>query len=135
NGFAGVVVSESRNVVVRGTEITGTRTVRRTLGDLFGAQEIGDGVHLSASESVSLDTVMLDANARSGLVVDLSVETPSFREVRVEVGAEGVGAVAGDLDRGTLTPGLRADLVRARRPKTGEPPAVVSVWRDGQRIV
>ncbi len=38
-------------------------------------------------------------------------------------------------DRGALAPGLRADLVRVRRPKVGEPPAVVSVWREGQRVV
>ncbi|MEM9072508.1 MAG: right-handed parallel beta-helix repeat-containing protein [Myxococcota bacterium] len=103
NGFAGVVVSESRNVMLQGSEITGTRTVRRTLGDLFGAQEIGDGVHLAASESVVLERITLNENARSGLVVDLSVEAPTFREVSVEVGAEGTGAVAGTLERGTLT--------------------------------
>lgn len=38
-------------------------------------------------------------------------------------------------DRGALAPGLQADLVRVRRPQAGEPPAVLSVWREGQRVV
>jgi alpha-D-ribose 1-methylphosphonate 5-triphosphate diphosphatase len=36
-------------------------------------------------------------------------------------------------DRGRIAPGLRADLVRVRRP-TGIP-VVRSVWREGNRVV
>ena len=35
-------------------------------------------------------------------------------------------------DRGAIAPGLRADLVRARQ--VGETPAVVAVWREGERV-
>ncbi len=40
---------------------------------------------------------------------------------------------AGLADRGSLTAGLRADLVRVRRPP-GSVPQVVSVWRQGVRV-
>ena len=36
-------------------------------------------------------------------------------------------------DRGEIAPGLRADLVRVR--VVGELPVVISVWRQGVRIV
>lgn len=36
-------------------------------------------------------------------------------------------------DRGSIVPGLRADLVRARRRKRAVPPAILGVWRDGER--
>ncbi|WP_334175691.1 alpha-D-ribose 1-methylphosphonate 5-triphosphate diphosphatase [Pseudoxanthobacter sp.] len=40
---------------------------------------------------------------------------------------------AGLTDRGSLTPGLRADVVRVHRPP-GTLPQVVSVWRQGTRV-
>ena len=41
-------------------------------------------------------------------------------------------AMIGLDDRGAIAPGLRADLVRARL--IGETPAVVAVWREGDRV-
>ncbi|MEM8627821.1 MAG: alpha-D-ribose 1-methylphosphonate 5-triphosphate diphosphatase [Pseudomonadota bacterium] len=41
-------------------------------------------------------------------------------------------ATVGLSDRGTLTPGLRADVVRAREIASG--PLVMDVWRGGQKI-
>jgi alpha-D-ribose 1-methylphosphonate 5-triphosphate diphosphatase len=41
-------------------------------------------------------------------------------------------ALLGLHDRGSIAPGLRADLVRVR--EIGATPAVVAVWREGQRI-
>ena len=40
--------------------------------------------------------------------------------------------ILGLADRGRIAPGLRADLVRVR--EVGTTPAVVAVWREGQRI-
>jgi alpha-D-ribose 1-methylphosphonate 5-triphosphate diphosphatase len=41
-------------------------------------------------------------------------------------------AMIGLGDRGTIAPGLRADLVRARL--IGETPSVIAVWRKGERV-
>jgi alpha-D-ribose 1-methylphosphonate 5-triphosphate diphosphatase len=41
-------------------------------------------------------------------------------------------AMIGLHDRGTIAPGLRADLVRARL--IGDTPSVVAVWRGGERV-
>ena len=40
--------------------------------------------------------------------------------------------ILGLADRGRIAPGLRADLVRVR--EVGTTPAVIAVWREGQRI-
>ncbi len=43
--------------------------------------------------------------------------------------------VAGLDDRGALSPGLRADLVRVRAPAaSGTPPVVRGIWREGRRV-
>jgi alpha-D-ribose 1-methylphosphonate 5-triphosphate diphosphatase len=42
-------------------------------------------------------------------------------------------ALVGFADRGSIAPGLRADLVRVR--EVGATPAVVTVWREGRRVV
>ncbi|WP_420391520.1 alpha-D-ribose 1-methylphosphonate 5-triphosphate diphosphatase [Acuticoccus sp.] len=44
-------------------------------------------------------------------------------------------AALGLHDRGRLAVGLRADLVRVRRPERGTIPVVRSVWREGRRVL
>jgi alpha-D-ribose 1-methylphosphonate 5-triphosphate diphosphatase len=41
-------------------------------------------------------------------------------------------AMIGLDDRGTIAPGLRADLVRAR--PLADTPSVIAVWREGERV-
>ncbi len=103
NGFAGVVVAQSDGVSIREATISGTSAVRRTLGDLFGAQEIGDGVHVSASSRVAMSNLNVLSNARGGIVVDLLGGMPTFDNVQVDVAAGGFGAQAGDRSGGDLT--------------------------------
>ena len=108
NAFAGIVVTESTNVVIADATIQGTTSVRRTLGDLFGAQEIGDGVHMTASDAITMRGLTIRANERGGLLVDLGGGTPSFEDVQVDVVGEGFGALAGDLMGGDITVGTPA---------------------------
>lgn len=103
NAFAGVVVAESSGVVLEDATIEGTTTIRRTLGDLFGAQEIGDGVHVSGSAGVAMRALNVLSNARGGVLVDLSSGMPTFEDVQVDVAAGGFGAQAGDRSGGDLT--------------------------------
>src|SRR5690606_28341506 len=48
NGFAGLEVASSTHVAIADGQIEGTRTVRRSTST-FGAQDVGDGVHLTDS--------------------------------------------------------------------------------------
>lgn len=102
NAFAGIVVAESSGVVLEDATIEGTTTIRRTLGDLFGAQEIGDGVHVSGSSGIAMRGLSIASNARGGLLVDLG-GVSMFEDVQVDVAAGGFGALAGDRTGGDLT--------------------------------
>ena len=62
-------------------------------------------------------------NEQHGFTLPAAIDTVTARPAKM-VGLD---------DRGSLTPGLRADVVRVRR--TGELPQVISVWRGGARVV
>ncbi|MCB9601769.1 MAG: hypothetical protein H6721_19890 [Sandaracinus sp.] len=101
--FAGVVASEADDVTLDNLRVAGTRSITRTLGSLFGAQTIGDGIHLSATPNATLRGVTLEGHARVGLMVDLAGGTPRFENVSVDATAEGFGAVGGTRAAGDLT--------------------------------
>lgn len=107
NGFAGVVIADSRAVHIEDASIEDTRSVRRNTG-IFGAQEIGDGLHLSGSYTdVRLSRLGLRGNARAGILVDLGASSPDivFDAVTVDASGAAYGAVAGARDdaRGVIT--------------------------------
>ena len=101
NSFAGIVVVDSSNITIRDTEVTDSLSTRRSLG-LWGAVEIGDGIHLANSlQAVLLDAVTLRDNGRVGLLVDLGQDldpTITFVDVTVSGQGDQLGAVAGALD-------------------------------------
>lgn len=101
-GFAGVVASAAEGVLLDGLQVSDTRSVTRTLGSLFGAQTLGDGIHLSATSDATLRGVVLAGHARAGLVVDLAGGAPRFEDVSVDALAEGFGAIGGARSAGEL---------------------------------
>lgn len=98
NAFAGVVAADSTDVVVRDSRIESTALATRSVG-AFGRVMVGDGVHLARSRSgTRLERVMLRANARTGILVDLGGTTGadlSFTDVTVDGTGSELGAVAG----------------------------------------
>lgn len=112
NRFAGVVVSNSSHVLVEGAVVTGTRTIRRSMG-AFGQVEVGDGIHLSGSYSnVRLVDLEIRGNERVGLLADIG-DGPAdvmFQGVNVDATETALGAIAGHRDtaRGVLIVGAPA---------------------------
>lgn len=104
NGFAGVVVSGSRDVTIEGLSVAMTSSVRRNVGT-FGVQEIGDGVQLSGlGGNVSLRDVAVSGNARVGILADVSPGL-AFENVTVDASGMAFGALGGTRDetRGEIT--------------------------------
>lgn len=142
NGFAGVVVSESRDVTLDGLTVAMTSTVRRSVG-AFGVQEIGDGVQLSGNlGDVALREVRVEGNARVGLLADV---TPglSFTDVTVDASGAAFGALGGTRDAGagevtiTSPAGWDTGITRAGAAVANDPTAsgafdaIVTALPDG----
>ncbi len=99
NTFAGIVVSNSRDVTIDGAMVGGTAMSRRPVGT-GGVIEVGDGLHLrDAATNVRFANMTLVNNARAGFVANLvGGMTGSFEAVSVESTGTSLGAIAGTLD-------------------------------------
>lgn len=97
NGFAGLVVVESRGVVIQDAYIEATSLMTTTVGH-WGALEVGDGVHLiEPTGSTTLRNLMLSGNERVGVLIDVtgsSTEDVTIDTVAVSGLGEQLGAIA-----------------------------------------
>lgn len=90
------------------------------------ALDLAKSGHLDALSSDYVPVSLLHAVFRLVDQVGLSLPDATAKVTK------NPAAMGGFTDRGEISPGKRADLVRVRR--VGDTPSVMSVWREGERI-
>jgi hypothetical protein len=99
NRFGGVVLLDSRNVLIRDARVVdGTLRRRIPPGSSAGSIEVGDGLHLvGTTEGVRLEGLRLVNNARAGVFIDLdgtAIDASWIADLTVETAEEQLGVVA-----------------------------------------
>jgi hypothetical protein len=97
NRFSAIAITASTDVEVSNAEIANTRAGELAVGPTR-VIELGDGIHVHASDRLVFESIDLNLNERAGLVLDLGasgVPDVSFASVKVDAMGTQLGAVAG----------------------------------------
>jgi hypothetical protein len=118
NGYSGVVVQDSSDVLIQDVHVEGTVLGPRPFD--WGFSELGDGLHfVGRNPRLIVEDVTLAANERVGVAVELTAGEPgpTFSGVSITGAAGALGAIAGE----RVEMGGRPQLVRTTR----------EAWDDG----